>query len=65
MTIPDHIRTIAARLFGYRTQGLNFTKVHYSLTFKNAAKWGHCYHHATITRFGRLVATTHNTAVKP
>lgn len=57
MTIPDHIRTIAARLIGYQTQGHGFTKVHHSLTLKNALKWAACYDRATVTRRGQFIAT--------
>lgn len=58
MTIPDQIRTIAARLIGYQTQGHGFTKVHHSLTLKNALQWAHCYDRATVTRCGQFVAST-------
>ena len=58
MTIPDHIRTIAARLIGYQTQGRGFTKVHHSLTLKNAIAWAHCYDAATVTRHGQFIAAT-------
>jgi hypothetical protein len=58
MTTADHIRTIAARLIGYQTQGHGFTKIHYSLTLKNALNWAHCYDRATVTRRGQFVATT-------
>ena len=42
MTTADHIRTIAARAFGYQTQGAGFDKVHHSLTLKNALEWASC-----------------------
>lgn len=58
MTIADRIRTAAARLVGYQTKGHGFAKVHYSLTLKNALNWAHCYEAATVTRFGRFVAST-------
>jgi hypothetical protein len=58
MTIADTIRTAAARLIGYQTQGQGFAKVHHSLTLKNALSWAHCYDRATVTRFGRFVAAT-------
>jgi hypothetical protein len=58
MTTADKIRTAAARLIGYQTQGHGFTKVHYSLTLRNALNWAHCYDRATVTRFGRFVAST-------
>jgi hypothetical protein len=58
MTTADHIRTIAARLIGYQTQGHGFAKVHHSLTLKNALSWAHCYHRATVTRRGQFVAST-------
>lgn len=57
MTTPDHIRTIAARLIGYQTQGHGFTKVHHSLTLKNALEWAACYDRATVTRRGQFVAS--------
>jgi hypothetical protein len=58
MTIPDHIRTLAARLIGYQTQGQGFDKIHHSLTLKNALQWAHCYDRATVTRRGKFVAAT-------
>ena len=58
MTIPDQIRTIAARLVGYQTQGHGFDKVHHSLTLKNALNWAHCYDRATVTKRGQFVAAT-------
>jgi hypothetical protein len=58
MTIPNTLRTLAAKLIGYQTQGHGFTKVHHSLTRRNAIQWAHCYDRATITRFGRFVAST-------
>lgn len=58
MTIADHIRTAAAKIIGYQTQGHGFEKVHHSLTRKNALEWAHCYDRATVTRFGRFVAST-------
>lgn len=58
MTIPDHIRALAARLIGYQTQGHGFDKVHHSLTFKNAVAWAHCYDSATVTRHGKFIAST-------
>lgn len=58
MTIADHIRTAAARLFGYQTKGQGFNKVHHSLTLKNALEWAHCYDSATVTRRGQFVAST-------
>jgi hypothetical protein len=58
MTTADHIRTIAARLIGYQTQGHGFTKIHYSLTLKNALNWAHCYDRATVTRRGQFIAST-------
>jgi hypothetical protein len=58
MTTADHIRTIAARLIGYQTQGQGFTKIHYSLTLKNALNWAHCYDRATVTRRGKFIAAT-------
>jgi hypothetical protein len=61
MTIPDRIRTIAARAFGYQTQGHGFTKVHHSLTLKNALEWAHCYDRATVTRHGQFIAATTTT----
>ncbi len=64
MTTADHIRTIAARLIGYQTQGHGFTKVHHSLTLKNALSWAHCYDRATVTRRGQFVAST-TTGAKP
>lgn len=57
MTIPDHIRTIAAHLIGYQTQGHGFDKVHHSLTLKNALEWAACYDRATVTRRGQFIAT--------
>jgi len=64
MTTADHIRTIAARLIGYQTQGQGFTKVHHSLTLKNALEWAHCYDRATVTKRGQFVAST-TTGAKP
>jgi hypothetical protein len=64
MTTADHIRTIAARLIGYQTQGHGFTKVHHSLTLKNALLWAACYDRATVTRNGRFIATK-TTGAKP
>jgi hypothetical protein len=64
MTTADHIRTAAARLIGYQTQGHGFTKVHHSLTLKNALSWAHCYDRATVTRRGQFVAATTNKAIK-
>jgi hypothetical protein len=58
MTTADKIRTAAARLIGYQTQGQGFAKVHHSLTLKTALEWSHCYDRATVTRFGRFVAST-------
>lgn len=58
MTIPDQIRTAAARLIGYQTKGHGFAKVHYSLTRRNALEWAHCYDSATVTRRGRFIAST-------
>ena len=58
MTIANHIRTMAARLIGYQTQGHGFTKIHHSLTFKNAIAWAHCYDSATVTRHGQFIAAT-------
>ena len=57
MTTADQIRTIAARAFGYQTQGHGFAKVHHSLTLKNALEWAHCYDRATVTRRGQFVAS--------
>lgn len=57
MTTADHIRTIAARLIGYQTQGQGFAKVHHSLTLKNALSWATCYDRATVTRRGQFVAS--------
>ena len=64
MTTADHIRTIIARAFGYQTQGHGFTKVHHSLTLKNALNWAHCYDRATVTRRGQFVAATSTKATK-
>jgi hypothetical protein len=64
MTTADHIRTIAARLIGYQTQGHGFTKVHHSLTLRNALEWAHCYDRATVTKRGQFVAST-TTGAKP
>ena len=58
MTTADTIRTITARLIGYQTQGHGFTKIHYSLTLKNALNWAHCYDRATVTRRGQFIAST-------
>ena len=57
MTIPNHIRTLAARAFGYQTKGHGFDKIHHSLTLKNALAWAACYDRATVTRKGRFIAT--------
>jgi hypothetical protein len=64
MTTADQIRTLAARLIGYQTQGHGFTKVHHSLTLKNALEWAHCYDRATVTKRGQFVAAT-TTGAKP
>lgn len=64
MTIADTLRTAAARAIGYQTQGAGFTKVHHSLTLKNALSWAACYDRATVTRKGRFVAST-TTGAKP
>lgn len=64
MTTADHIRTIAARLIGYQTQGHGFNKIHHSLTLKNALEWAACYDRATVTRRGRFIATK-TTGAKP
>ena len=64
MTTADTLRTLAARAFGYQTQGHGFEKVHYSLTLKNALAWAACYDRATVTRHGRFVATK-TTGAKP
>jgi hypothetical protein len=64
MTTADNIRTIAARLIGYQTQGHGFTKIHYSLTRRNALQWAHCYDRATVTKRGQFVAST-TTGAKP
>jgi hypothetical protein len=58
MTTADKIRTLAARAFGYQTQGAGFDKVHHSLTLKNAIAWAHCYDSATVTKRGQFVAAT-------
>jgi len=58
MTTANKIRAAAARVIGYQTQGRGFNKVHYSLTRLNALRWAHCYDAATVTRFGRFVAST-------
>ena len=58
MTIPNTLRTIAARAFGYQTKGHGFTKIHYSLTRRNALQWAHCYDRATVTKRGRFIAST-------
>ena len=57
MTIPDQIRHAIARAIGYQTQGHGFTKVHYSLTRRNALQWAACYDRATVTKRGQFVAT--------
>ena len=64
MNTADQIRTIAARLFGYQTQGHGFAKVHHSLTLKNALEWAHCYDRATVTKRGQFVAATTTKAAK-
>ena len=51
------IKTIAARLIGYRTTGHGYTKTHYSLTRAEALSWAACYPAATITRAGYFIAT--------
>lgn len=56
MTAADHIRTAAARIFGYQTQGHGFTKVHHSMTLKTALEWAACYDRATVTRRKQFVA---------
>ena len=58
MTTADHIRTRAARLFGYQTRGHGFNKVHHSLTLKNALNWAHSYDRASVTRRGKFIAAT-------
>ena len=57
MTIPDQIRHAIARAIGYQTQGHGFTKVHYSLTRRNALQWAACYDRATVTKRGQFIAT--------
>jgi hypothetical protein len=64
MTTADTLRTIAAKAFGYQTQGQGFDKVHHSLTLKNALNWAHCYDRATVTRRGKFVAATTTKAQK-
>jgi hypothetical protein len=64
MTTADTLRTLAARAFGYQTKGHGFTKVHYSLTLKNALQWAACYDRATVTRKGRFIATKTTKATK-
>ena len=58
MTLSDKTRLVVAKLIGYQTVGEGFTKVHHSLTLTNALQWSHCYDKATVTRFGRFVAST-------
>jgi hypothetical protein len=58
MRLLDKIRLALAKRIGYQTQGEGFTKVHHSLTLKNAIEWAHCYDKATVTRFGLFVART-------
>jgi hypothetical protein len=58
MTTANKIKTIAARVIGYRTTGHGYTKTHYSLTRAEALSWAACYPAATITRAGQFVATT-------
>jgi hypothetical protein len=58
MTTANTLRHALARAIGYQTKGHGFTKVHYSLTRRNALQWAHCYDSATVTRFGRFVAST-------
>jgi len=58
MTAANTLRATAARLFGYQTRGHGFTKIHYSLTRRNALQWAHCYDRATVTRRGQFVAAT-------
>lgn len=60
MTTADHIRTLAARAFGYQTQGHGFTKVHHSLTLDAALAWAACYPAATITKRGQFIASRGN-----
>ena len=57
MTTSDTLRTLAARAFGYQTQGAGFDKVHHSLTLKNALQWAACYDRATVTKRGKFIAT--------
>jgi hypothetical protein len=64
MTTADTLRTLAARLIGYQTQGQGFAKIHHSLTLKTALEWAHCYDRATVTRRGQFVAST-TTGAKP
>lgn len=52
------IKATAARLIGYATHGHGFNKTHYSLTRSEALTWAHCYPAATVTRFGRFIAST-------
>lgn len=58
MTTADTIRTAAARFIGYRTTGHGFNRTHFSLTRAEALTWAHCYPAATVTRFGRFIAST-------
>lgn len=52
------IKATAARLIGYRTTGHGYAKTHYSLSRADALSWAHCYPAATVTRFGRFIAST-------
>lgn len=60
MTTADTIRHAIARAIGYQTQGHGFTKVHHSLTLKNAIAWAHCYDSATVTKRSQFIASTTN-----
>lgn len=52
------IKATAARLIGYATTGHGYNKTHYSMTRREALTWAHCYPAATVTRFGRFIAST-------
>ena len=47
-----------ARAIGYKTQPAGFDRAHYTLTRLDALQWAHCYRAATVTRWGRFVAST-------
>ena len=57
MTAADKIRHATARLIGYRVKGHGFKKTHHTLTLRAALQWAACYPAATVTRYGKFIAS--------